>query len=143
LKNLNVKLIFAVYIIYYNRWHKSINWSSIQNFSWTSVNWLVSPVIINDIIEFQILIKINLEKASKLNSLDTNFWHHKILFLQLVNIAKSYLAKNLLFLFLGNLIVPVLWYESYHMTIINPIISIFDRNFDFVLQFRFRFACFG
>ena len=40
-------LIFAIFVAYDNRWHISINWSSIE-----------------------MLINANLEKASKLNSLE-------------------------------------------------------------------------
>jgi len=39
--------MFAIFFAYYNRWHQSINWSAVE-----------------------ILIKINLEKALKLNCLD-------------------------------------------------------------------------
>ena len=41
-------LIFEIFVAYYNRWHMSTNWTTIE-----------------------ILIKINLEKPLKLNSLGT------------------------------------------------------------------------
>ena len=47
-KPLKFKLILAVFVTYYERWHQLTNWSSIE-----------------------ILIKINLEKALKLDFLDT------------------------------------------------------------------------
>ena len=44
-------LIFAIFFGYYNRWHQSIHWRAIE-------------------ILIKILIKVNPEKAVKLNSLD-------------------------------------------------------------------------
>ena len=47
-------LILAIFVAYYNRWHQSINWTTIE-----------------------ILIKINLKKALKLNSLVIFFLRFK------------------------------------------------------------------